>query len=91
MQTAAAYVESKPALKRAIYAIAILGLWTLAGAISLYQIAFDIWMTAYPLVDPGPWRSRLSIHILTAIVISICWTATAIWLYRHSRSKEIAQ
>jgi hypothetical protein len=90
MQTPDSYLRSKPALRWVVFAFATLGLWTLAGAISLYQVAFDIRMTAYPYADVNEWRHRLYIRIATTILIGICWSATAIWLYRNRRSKELA-
>jgi hypothetical protein len=38
--------------------MATLLLLTFAGLLSVYQLLFSVWMTAYPHVDTGAWRSR---------------------------------
>jgi antibiotic biosynthesis monooxygenase (ABM) superfamily enzyme len=68
-----------------IWAGAALVLLTIAGLVSLYQVLFDVWMTAYPLADANEWRTRLYIRLATAVVIAVLWSVLAIWLKRQGR------
>ena len=58
---------------------------TIAGLISLYQVLFDVWMTAYPFANANEWRVRLYLRLATTIVISLFWSVLAGWLYRPRR------
>lgn len=64
----------------------MLGVLTLAGLFSLYQVMFDVWMTAYPYANTSEWRTRLYIRLATTIVIGLFWSTLAVWLFRHRRS-----
>jgi hypothetical protein len=72
-------------MKRLVWASVALVLLTLAGLVSLYQVAFDVWMTAYPFANATEWRTRLYIRLATAIVIGVFWSVLAVWLYRQRR------
>ena len=72
-------------MKRLEWAIIALVLLTLAGLVSLYQVAFDLWMTAYPFANANEWRTRLYYRLATAIVIGVLWSALAVWIYRLKR------
>ena len=66
-------------------AAVLLILLTVAGLISLYQVAFDVWMTAYPYANADVWRERLWVRLLTTVVIGAFWVVTLIWLIRTRR------
>lgn len=59
---------------------------TLGGLFTLYQVCFDVWMTAYPFTNVSEWRTRLYIRLATIIVIGIIWSTIVAWLFRHRRS-----
>jgi hypothetical protein len=69
-----------------MWASITLGVVTLGGFFSLYQVLFDVWMTAYPYANTSEWRTRLYIRLTTTIVIGIFWSALAVWLVRHRRA-----
>ena len=46
---------------------------TLAGLVSLYQVLFDVWMTAYPFANAKEWQTRLYIRLITTIAIGALW------------------
>ncbi|NYF51385.1 hypothetical protein HDF12_001750 [Edaphobacter lichenicola] len=56
---------------------------SLAGLCSLYQVMFDVWMTAYPYANPTEWRARFYIRLTTTIVIGFLWSFVALWLFRQ--------
>jgi hypothetical protein len=60
-------------------------LLTLAGAVTIYQALFDIWMTAYPFANANEWRARLYIRLVTAFVIGLLWIGLVIWLWRQRK------
>jgi hypothetical protein len=62
-----------------------LGILTLGGLVSLYQVLFDAWMTAYPFANAGEWRLRFYERLATTIVIGALWSALALWIFRHRR------
>jgi hypothetical protein len=69
----------------------LLILLTIAGLISLYQVAFDVWMTAYPYANADIWRQRLWVRLVTTVVIGVLWVVLLTWFIRirrrgHSRS-----
>lgn len=66
-------------------AMALLILLTIAGLISLYQVAFDIWMTAYPYADADFWKQRLRIRLITTVGIGALWIILLTWLIRARR------
>jgi hypothetical protein len=68
-----------------MWASIALGILTLGGLVSLYQVLFDVWMTAYPFVNTNEWRTRLYIRLTTTIVIGLLWSTLAVWLFRHRR------
>jgi len=71
---------------RALRPIIALGLLTLAGMISVYCLAFSVWMTAYPFADLHLWRVRFYIWAAASVLIGACWVATLIWLLRRKQS-----
>jgi hypothetical protein len=68
-----------------IWASIALATLTLGGLVSLYQVLFDVWMTAYPFANANEWRTRLYIRLATTIVIALFWSVLAAWLYRQRR------
>ena len=68
-----------------------LALLTLGELVSLYQLSFAIWMTAYPFADAREWRARLYTRLATAIVIGLSWSLLAVWLYRQRRQARSAR
>jgi hypothetical protein len=62
---------------------------TMGGLFTLYQICFDVWMTAYPFANTVEWRTRLVIRIATFITIGCIWSALVAWLLRHRRDASI--
>jgi len=66
-------------------AVVLLVLLTIAGFISLYQVTFDVWMTAYPYADADVWKQRLWLRLITTIVIAALWIIALVWLIRARR------
>jgi len=69
----------------------LLMLLTVAGLISLYQVAFDVWMTAYPYANADIWKERLCVRLITTVMIGALWVVILAWLISvrrkgHSRS-----
>ena len=58
---------------------------TMGGLFTLYQVCFDVWMTAYPFANANEWRTRFYIRLATTIVIALFWGVLAAWLYRQRR------
>jgi hypothetical protein len=75
--------------KKTVGAVLLI-LLTIAGLISLYQVAFDVWMTAYPYANADIWKQRLWIRLITTVVIGGLWIVILAWLIRtrrrHSRT-----
>jgi hypothetical protein len=44
-----------------------------AAIITLYQIAFCIWMCAHPLYVSTEWRVRLLIRLVSFVAIGLGW------------------
>lgn len=59
---------------------------TMGGLFTLFQVCFDVWMTAYPFANTSEWRARLYIRLATIIVIGFLWSGIVAWLFRHRRS-----
>lgn len=59
---------------------------TMGGLFTLFQVCFDVWMTAYPFANTSEWRTRLYIRLATVIVIGFLWSAIVAWLFRRRRS-----
>lgn len=59
---------------------------TMGGLFTLYQVCFDVWMTAYPFANTSEWRTRLYLRLATIIVIGFFWSGIVAWLFRHRRS-----
>jgi hypothetical protein len=57
------------------------------GLVCAYQVAFDIWMTAYPFANAHEWRVRLCIRLATTVAVAILWIFLAAWLFRQRRRK----
>jgi hypothetical protein len=64
----------------------VLFILTMGGLFTLYQVCFDVWMTAYPFANTDEWRMRLYVRLATMIVIGFLWIGLAAWLFRHRRS-----
>lgn len=58
---------------------------TMGGLFTLYQVLFDVWMTAYPFANTSEWRTRLYIRLATIIVIGFIWSTIVTWLFRQRR------
>jgi hypothetical protein len=58
---------------------------TMGGLFTLYQMLFDVWMTAYPFVNTSEWRTRLYVRLATCILIGFLWSTLVAWLFRHRR------
>jgi hypothetical protein len=58
---------------------------TMGGLFTLYQVCFDVWMTAYPFANTSEWRARLYMRLATIIVIGFFWSGIVAWLFRHRR------
>jgi len=71
-----------------IWARVTLVLLTIGGLVSLYQVLFDAWMTAYPFANTSEWRTRFYIRLATTIVIGLFWGTLATWLYRQRRRDD---
>jgi len=67
---------------------ATLTLLTLGGLLSVYQMLFALWMTAYPYANINVWRSRLYVRLAITVAIAFLWSALAVWLFRHRRKAE---
>jgi hypothetical protein len=62
---------------------------TVAGAISVYQTLFCLWMSSHPLYHSPEWTTRFYIRLSTTIVVAVLWLLVGIWLLKHrSRSME---
>ena len=72
-------------MKGLVWASIALVLLTLGGLVSLYQMAFDLWMTAYPFATANEWRTQLYIRLATAVMIGVLWSSLAVWLFRQRR------
>jgi len=59
---------------------------TMGGLFTLFQVCFDVWMTAYPFANTNEWRTRLYVRLATIIVIGFLWSGIVAWLFRHRRS-----
>jgi len=68
-----------------VVATVVLILLTVGGLVSIYQVLFDVWMTAYPYADSHLWTHRLWIRLGTTVVIGTLWTVVLIWLIRVRR------
>ncbi len=71
------------------WASVALVLLTVGGLISLYQVLFDSWMTAYPFANANEWRMRFYIRLATTTVIALFWCTLAIWLHRSDDELEV--
>ena len=58
---------------------------TMGGLFTLYQVCFDVWMTAYPFANTSEWRTRLYTQLATVVVIGFLWSGIVAWMYRHRR------
>ena len=73
---------------KVIWARVAMVLLSLGGFVSLYQVSFDVWMTAYPFTNANEWRTRLYIRLTTTLVIAVFWGVLAVWLYRQRRKSQ---
>ncbi|MGA3228117.1 MAG: hypothetical protein ABSC65_30425 [Acidobacteriaceae bacterium] len=58
---------------------------TMAGLTTLYQVLFDVWMTAYPFANTNEWRTRLYVRVATFVLIGVFWSALVAWMVRQRR------
>jgi hypothetical protein len=70
---------------RIVWAGILLGLLTLGGFVSLYQVLFDAWMTAYQPANADEWRKLLCVRLTSTIFIGLVWSAASAWLYGQWR------
>jgi ABC-type xylose transport system permease subunit len=68
-----------------MWAGAALSILTVGGLVSLYQLMFAVWMTAYPFVNTNEWRRWFYIWLVTTVVIGLLWGTLAGWLFRHRK------
>jgi hypothetical protein len=68
--------------------VTLIILLTVAGFVSLYQIAFDLWMTAYPYANGEIWKQRLWERLATAALIGALWIFVATRLIGASRRRH---
>lgn len=61
---------------------------TMGGLFTLFQVCFDVWMTAYPFANTSEWRMRLYIRLATIVVIGVIWSTIVAWLFRHRQRVE---
>jgi hypothetical protein len=71
--------------KRVIWAALALFILTLAGILSIYQLLFAVWMTAYPYVNTAEWRTRFYVRLVITAGIGVLWSILAIWMFRRRR------
>ena len=55
---------------------------TVAGMVSVYQVLFSLWMTAYPYADINFWRPHLYIRLAQTVIIAVLWGTLAVWILR---------
>jgi hypothetical protein len=65
-----------------------LALLTLAGLLSCYQVAFSVWMTAYPKADINFWRPHLYFRLMQGAAVAVLWILVAVWLLRRALKNE---
>ena len=70
---------------RIVCGSSVLVLLTVGGLLSIYQMLFALWMTAYPYANESVWRSRFYMRMATTILIGLLWIAQSAWLYRRRR------
>jgi len=59
---------------------------TLAGIVSVYQVLFSLWMTAYPMADINSWRPHLYLRLAQTLLIGLFWVGLAVWMIRMKKS-----
>jgi len=59
---------------------------TMGGLFTIFQVCFDVWMTAYPFANTSEWRIRLYIRLATLILVGFLWSTIVAWLFRHRHS-----
>jgi len=67
---------------RVFCGVSCLVLLTLAGLLSMYEVLFSLWMTAYPMADINFWRQHLYFKLVQAVMVAIAWIVLAVWLFR---------
>jgi hypothetical protein len=50
--------------------------------VSVYQVLFSLWMTAYPYADINFWRPHLYLRLAQTVLIGMLWSALAVWMFR---------
>ena len=78
-------LPSGMANRREIWLRVLLVLLALAVAVSFYQLAFSVWMTAYPFADIHVWRARFYLRLSITGAIGACWIVALVWLVRTWR------
>lgn len=71
-----------------LWAKVMLVVLSLAGLITAYQVAFCVWMTAYPFAPITEWRARLYWRVATLLLIIFAWGYLALRIIRRRRSQE---
>ena len=61
---------------------------TLVGLLSVYQLLFAVWMTAYPFVDNHAWRIRFYERLTVCVVIGVVWGSLILWLLRINNAEK---
>jgi len=56
---------------------------TVAGMVSVYQVLFSLWMTAYPYADINFWRPHFHLRLVQTVLIGVLWTALVVWMFRR--------
>ena len=64
-------------------------LLTIGGLLSVYQLLFAVWMTAYPKADTAAWQVRFYVRLAVTLGIGVCWVALAVWMVRRGRSSRL--
>jgi heme/copper-type cytochrome/quinol oxidase subunit 2 len=71
--------------KRLLWAKIALVLLTLGEMVSVYQVLFCAWMTAYQPASASEWRARFYVRLTTSVLIGLLWIALVVWLIRQRR------
>jgi hypothetical protein len=51
--------------------------------VSVYQVLFSLWMTAYPYADINFWRPHFHLRLVQTVLIGVLWTALVVWMFRR--------
>jgi hypothetical protein len=70
--------------QRTVWAGIGLTFLTVAAMVSVYQVLFSLWMTAYPYADINSWRPHFYLRLAQTALIGMLWTALVVWMFRRS-------